>query len=171
MILISARADRWTIIASSNLGLSKLVIPGTIRLSCSSIRIGSWTCERESVQDLFVTCLPDSSTSTYYIHGGGGVEHMIEYTFSDVSGIHWIHPEESQVGSIEIRLNQMPSFFISSDGTSFYQSVDFTVNRQATYCLVHHLVSYSKAPSRQFKIAVLSRWTRSTQRPRLAGYL
>lgn len=118
-----------------------------VRFSCSSIHIGSWMRMRTDTEDLIVTFWPDDSKITYH-NATNKTEFRIEYPLLHVLNIY---SPGSVTEDIGIELTQAPRFFVNSDGTGFFESKDFTANREATHCLTHRLACDPDTQSLQFR--------------------
>lgn len=122
-------------------------------LTCRSLSIGKWTRVGQNAMDLIVFYSPDKCTITYYIHNEQA-GYKIEYPFSYVKNIYLDNNEgdPNKLGGIVIELNRPPHFFmdLSNNTTTGFSLVsDFTEDRQATECLVHHLGGNPKVLSGQ----------------------
>ena len=102
---------------------------------------------RTDTEDLIVTFRPDDSKITYH-NVTNKTEFRIEYPLLHVLKIY---SPGSMTEDIAIELTQAPRFFVNSDGTGFFESKDFTENREATRCLTHHLAFDPDTQSRQFR--------------------
>ncbi|KAL1849958.1 hypothetical protein VTK73DRAFT_9754 [Phialemonium thermophilum] len=121
-------------------------------LTCQSLSIGTWNRVGQNIMDLIVFYSPEKCTMTYYINNEQA-GYKIEYPFSCIKTIYLDNPEgePNKPAGIVIELNRPPRFFMdaSPSTTGFIQVQDFTEDRQASQCLVHHLGGNPKVLSGQ----------------------
>lgn len=121
-------------------------------LSSRSLNIGKWTRVAQSTMDLIIFYSPDKCSMTYYIHNEQA-GYKIEYPFAYIRNIYLENQEgdPNKPSGIVIELNRPPHFFMDSSPTTngFVEVEDFTEDKQASRCLVHHLGGNPKVLSGQ----------------------
>ncbi|ROT38981.1 homeo protein [Sodiomyces alkalinus F11] len=121
-------------------------------LSSRSLNIGKWARVAQSTMDLIIFYSPDKCTMTYYIHNEQA-GYKIEYPFAYIRNIYLENQEgdPNKPSGIVIELNRPPHFFMDSTPTAsgFFEVEDFTEDKQASRCLVHHLGGNPKVLSGQ----------------------
>lgn len=132
------------------------------RFSCRSLAIGSWRRVGCSAMDLVVFYSPSQMRLMYYINNDS-IGFKIEYPFSAIQQIFVQSRADSGsdtsgsldnnniMGDLVVILNQPPQFWMESSDMSggWFETDDFTEDRQATRVLEHRLTGPLKELEQQ----------------------